>query len=494
MGFMDQRQWLMLLEKEGELKRISAEVDWNREIGALTRKVLERRGPALLFENITGYSQGRCTRLFTNGLGSRARLALALGFAKDVSNPEMVQYVMQKNREMIKPRLVQTGPVKEHIIKGAEVDLTAFPVPKWHYLDGGRYINTFSGIVTRDPDTGIQNVGIYRGMIGKRNTIPSLIIKGGQHWGQHFVTYASRGEPMPVACVIGWDPLLGFLAGSPIPAGVCEYDVMGAYRGEPVELVRCETVDLEVPASAEIVIEGLISDDPDTYETEGPFGEFTGYVSDIPTPRPAIQVTCVTHRSDPIFRGTPEGVLPASSSENSVMSSVQRAAIAWNILTAAGIHGITDVFVHPITNGTNVCIQIHKHYQGQPKQIAAALWGSGAAQYRYKNVIVVEEDIDVSSYEQLDWAIAYRVNAGHGDIVVFPGIFGSPIDPSTPLEERDVNRLGSGLWNRVLVDATRSWEFEPRPEWGGERFPPTVQPAPEDEARVLERWKDYGLE
>jgi UbiD family decarboxylase len=494
MGFMDLRQWLTLLAKEGELRRISAEVDWDREIGAVARKVLERKGPALLFETIKDYRQGRCTRLFTGGLGSRERLALALGFPKHASNRELVQYVVQKNQESIKPRVVASGPVKDHVIKGPEVDLADFPVPKWHYLEGGRYINTYAGIVTRDPDTGLQNVGMYRGMIGKRNTIPSLLIKGGQHWGQHFLKYASRGEPMPVACVIGWDPILGFLAGSPLPAGVCEYDVMGAYRREPAELVLCETVDLEVPASAEIVIEGVIHDAAETYELEGPFGEFTGYVSDIPTLRPTIQVTCVSHRSDPIFRGTLEGTLPGSGSENSIMSSVQRAAIAWNILNTAGISGVRDVFIHPITNGTNICIQIRKHYQGQSKQIAAALWGSGAAQYRYKNVIVVEEDIDVSSYEQLDWAIAYRVNAGHGGIVVFPGIFGSPIDPSTPLQERDVNRLGTGLWNRVLIDATRSWEFESQPEWHGERFPPTVRPAPEDEARVLERWQDYGLE
>jgi 4-hydroxy-3-polyprenylbenzoate decarboxylase len=493
MGFMDLRQWIALLEKEGELRRIAVPVDWDREIGAIARKVLEKKGPALLFENIRGYERGRSARLFTSGLGSRSRLALALGFPKDVPNQELVQHVMKKNREGIKPLVVLTGPVKEQIIKGEAIDLFEFPVPRWHYLEGGRYILTFAGIVTRDPDTGVQNVGIYRGMIGRRNTIPSLLIKG-QHWGQHFLKYTQRGEPMPVACVIGWDPILCFLAGSPIPAGVCEYDVMGAYRDEPAELVRCETVDLEVPASAEIVIEGLISDDPATYEVEGPFGEFTGYVSDIPTPRPAIQVTCVTHRSDPIFFGTLEGTLPGSFSENSVMSSVQRAAIAWNILNAAGIPGILNVDIHPITNGTNIAIQIRKHYQGQPKQIAAALWGAGAAQYRYKHVIVVEEDIDVSSYEQLDWAIAYRVNAGHGGIVVFPGIFGSPIDPSTPFEERDINRLGSGLWNRVLIDATRSWEFEARPEWGGERFPPTVKPAPEDEARVLERWKELGLE
>jgi 4-hydroxy-3-polyprenylbenzoate decarboxylase len=141
----------------------------------------------------------------------------------------------------------------------------------------------------------------------------------------------------------------------------------------------------------------------------------------------------------------------------------------------------------------NICVQIRKHYQGQPKQIAAALWGNSAAQYRYKNVIVVEDDIDVASYEQIDWAFAHRVNAGEDGIVVFPGIFGSPIDPSTPLADRDVSRLGTGLWNRVLIDATRSWKFERRAEWSNERFPPTVRPAEEDEARVRARWSEYGL-
>src|SRR2546423_4126201 len=195
-----------------------------------------------------------------------------------------------------------------------------------------------------------MNGGTYRAVTGQKHPTPMLLIKGGQHWGQHFMKYAARGEPMPVACVIGWDPIMPFLAGSPIPSGICEWDVMGAYRGEPAELVRCETVDLEVPASAEIVLEGVISDDPATYEVEGPFGEFTGYVSDIPTPRPSRKVACITHRRDPIFRGTLEGTLPGSYSENSVMSSVQRAAIAWNILTQAGVPGVGDGVGPPITN------------------------------------------------------------------------------------------------------------------------------------------------
>jgi len=493
MGFMDLREWLVVLEKQGGLRRIAARVDWDREIGAIARRVLEKKGPALLFETIRGYETGRCTRLFTGGLGSRSQLALALGFPAETSNAELVQYVMKKNTETLPPRIVATGPVKDVVLRGAQVDQTEFPVPKWHHLEGGRYIHTFSGIVTRDPDTRVMNVGIYRGMVSQKDTTPFLLVKGGQHWGQHFLKYSARGEAMPVACVIGWDPIMPFLAGSPIPAGVCEWDVMGGYRGEPAELVRCETVDLEVPATAEIVIEGFIGDDPATWELEGPFGEFTGYVSDIPTPRPTMRITCITHRRDPIFRGCLEGTLPGSYSENSVMSSVQRAAIAWNILNGAGIPGIRDVFVPPITNGVNIIVQIKKAYQGQPKQIAAALWGNAAAQYRYKHVTVVEEDIDPSSYEQVDWAFAHRVNAGEGGIVIFPGGFGSPIDPSTPFPDRDVSQLGTGIWNRVLIDATRSWKFPRRPEWGNERFPPTVRPAPEDEARVRERWDEYGL-
>src|SRR5262245_54425089 len=399
---MDLRESLALFEKEGSLRRIAAAVDWDREIGALARRVLEKKGPALLFENIKGYESGRCTRLFTGGLGARSRLALALGFPTDTPNADLVQYVMTKNRQAVPPRLVATGPVKDVIVRRDEIDQTEFPVPRWHYLEGGRYIHTFSGIVTRDPDTRVTNVGIYRGMIGKKDTAPFLLVKGGQHWGQHFLKYGARREPMPVACVIGWDPIMPFLAGSPVAAGVCEWDAMGAYRGEPAQLVRCETVDLEVPATAEIVIEGVISDDPASYETEGPFGEFTGYVSDLPTPRPAMKVTCITHRRDPIFRGSLEGTLPGSYSENSVMSSVQRAAIAWNILNGAGIPGILDVYAPPITNGVNIRIQIKKHYQGQPKQIAAALWGNSAAQYRYKHVIVVEEDIDPADDEQVE--------------------------------------------------------------------------------------------
>ena len=139
-----------------------------------------------------------------------------------------------------------------------------------------------------------------------------MLIIAGQHGGQTFTKYKQMKKPMPVAAVIGYDPIMDFISGSPVPSGVCEYDVMGGYRGEPLKTVRCETQDLQVPADAEIVIEGYVDPDPATFEMEGPFGEYTGHTSDVPTPRPVIKVECVTYRNNPILRGTQEGTLPGS--------------------------------------------------------------------------------------------------------------------------------------------------------------------------------------
>lgn len=492
--FPDLRSALSLLKEKGELATVTGEVNWDLELGALTRQVLKKKGPALLYNNIKDYNSpdSRCTQVTTSLFASFRRLSLLLGFDDQVSNQELINYVIKKNKEGIKPVMVDSGPVHENIILGDDVNLYDFPVPKWHHLDGGRYINTFGAVVTKDPDTGEVNVGVYRGMLADKDKI-SVLILNNQHWGHHWSKYKERNEPMPIACVYGWDPIMDFIAGSPIPKDACEYDVIGAYRNKPVPLVKCKTVDLEVPASAEIVVEGHISPDPDALISEGPFGEYTGYVSDIPTPRHYIQVSAITHRNNPIFRGTLEGSLPGASGENSHISAIQRAAIAWNLLESQGISGIKNVYVHPVTNGTNIIVQIKKTYEGQPKQIAAALWGSGAATFRYKYVIVVDEDIDPSDYSAIDWAIAYRVNPDSNDIIVFPGSFGSTIDPSSPMEDRNLPELGSGLWNRMLIDATKTFKYPRRPEWGNEKFPPTVHNRPEEIALVKSRWKEYGF-
>lgn len=490
----DLRTALADLQKFGEITDVSKEVHWNRELGTVSRIALEKRAPALLFNNIADYpaATARGSKVATNLLASHRRISILLGLPEDTPYADLVQYVRKNNSRRIAPVSVPTGPVKENIVTAHRLDLAELPVPHWHYLDGGRYINTFGAVVTRDPDDGVMNVGVYRGMIVGPNKIAMLIVPS-QHWGRHWAKWTKRGEPMPVACVYGWHPIMDILAGSPIAPGVCEYDVMGGYLGKPVPLVKCETVDLEVPASAEIVAEGFISPDPDTYEWEGPFGEFTGYVSDVPQLRPTMEVTCLTHRNDPIFRGTLEGSLPGSSGENSYLSSIQRAGIAWETLDRAGIPGIKQVYIHPVTNGTTIIVQIDKIHEGHPKMVAAALWSSNAALYRYKYVIVVDTDVDPADYSAIDWAIAYRVRPGSDDMVVFPGTFGSPIDPSTPLEERDLARLGTGLWNRMLIDATRTFRYAPQEAWGGKNFPPTVAPAEEDLEHVLGRWNEYGI-
>jgi len=360
-------------------------------------------------------------------------------------------------------------------------------------MDGGRYLLTYGGVVTKDPESGIMNVGIYRGMVASRDQIPILMWRA-QHIGHHVTAWQQGGSAeMPIAVAIGWEPSLGFCGGTPVPKGVCEYDVMGAIRGAPVELVKCETVDLYVPASAEIVIEGYLGLDPDTYLMEGPFAEFTGYVAGDRSPKPTIRVTCISHRNDPILRGTIEGALPGSFSENAVCSSIMRAATAWNVLDRAGVPGITDVWCPPVHAGINLLIQMKQSYRNQAKQAANAIWGSSAAHVRYKHITVVDDDIDIHDYAAVDWAIAYRVNAGEDDIVIMPSTFGAGLDPSTRRRDRNAALFGTGKWNRVLIDATMNLDYDPDPDLDGARFPPTVWPAPEDEAAARARWEELGL-
>ena len=279
-----------------------------------------------------------------------------------------------------------------------------------------------------------------------------------------------------------------------MPKGLCEYDVMGAIRGAPVDLVKCETVDLLVPATAEIVIEGYLGLDPDTYTMEGPFAEFTGYVAGDRSPKPTIRVTCITHRTDPILRGTIEGSMPGSFSENGMCSSIMRAATAWDVLDRAGVPGVTDVWCPPVQAGVNALVQIKQSYRGQAKQVANALWGSSAAHVRYKHVTVVDDDIDIHDYAAVDWAIAYRVNAGENDIVIMPATFGAGLDPSTRRRDRNVAQFGTGKWNRVLIDATVNLDYDPDPDLGGARFPPTVWPQQQDIDAVKARWDELGLD
>lgn len=486
------RSWIARLEECGQLRRIRAEVDWDQEIAGIARINLGLGGPGLLFEAIKGYRKGRCTKFLTAALGNRTQVCLLLGIAPDSSEREIVRHLKNVYRRGIAPAVVRTGPVKENVLRGKQIDLLEFPVPKWHHLDGGRFMDTFCGVVTKDPETGQTNVGLYRGQVLGPRRLGKLLIPT-QHWGTHFAKHRGEKKPMPVAIVHGWHDVLPFCAGSPFPKAINEYEMMGAILGRPVELVRCETCELMVPASAEIVVEGTISPDPKTFAAEGPFAEYPGYAGGVPSPKPVVEVSCVTHRNDPILRGTLEGARPGFPSEDSPLCAYSWSAIAWNMLEDVGVGGVTDVWMPPVSTGTNIVVQIQKRYRGHAQQVATALWGTGAGQWFFKNVMVVEEDIDIRDPVALDWAFAFRVNAAQGQLLTFGPTFGSVLDPSTPRHQANPQKYGTGCWTRLLIDATRNWEFEPNPDWGGRRYPPVnVLPAALEE-RIRSRWSEYGI-
>ncbi len=487
------RTWLETLESAGQLHKIHAEVDWDQELGAIARVNLSQQGPALLFENLKDYADTRCTKFLTSSIGTRKQVALLLGLPESTSSKEIIFYLKDLYRKPIEPRVVASGSVKDNIVTGDDIDLYQFPAPKWHHMDGGRYIDTAAVTVTKEPDTGLPNIGLYRGMLLDKNRIGKLLVKT-QGWGQHFIKYGMKPEPMPVAIVYGWHDVLPFCGASCFTKKVCEWDMMGAILGHPVDLVKCETVDLEVPASAEIVVEGYIDPDPATFEMEGPFSEYPGYSGGKPSPKPVVIVTAITHRNNPIMRGALEGARPGFPSEDIGIFSHSWPAIAWNLMEDLGVTGITDVWIPPVTSGTHIIVQIHKNYRGHAQQVASAIWGWSMSQFAFKNVFVVEEDIDIRDPEAMEWAIAYRVNATEGGITTYGPTFGSPLDPSTPVELRNPRKYGSGKWTRVLIDATRNWEFESNPDYGDQRFPPLNKIPVELERKIKQRWAEYGID
>jgi len=486
------RSWLDQLEAAGELKRITAKVDWDEEIGAIARVNLSLGGPALLFETIKGYEEARCTRFMTCGVGERRKVALMLGMPAETAEKALVRHLKDTYRNPIEPVTVTGGPVKDVVLTGKDINLWEFPTPKWHASDGGRFIDTFCGVITHDMETGRANVGLYRGQVLSKRKVGKLLIPT-QGWGTHFGKYKDAKNRMPVAIAHGWHDALPFCAGSPFPKHICEWDMIGAITGQPVELVDCETVPLQVPATAEIVVEGWIDPDPASFQMEGPFADYPGYLGGKPSPKPVLKVTAVTHREDPILRGALEGARPGFPSEDSPLCAFSWSAIAWNMLEDAGVAGVTDVWMPPVSTGTNIVVQIRKRYRGHAMQVAHALWGTGSGQWFFKNVTVVEEDIDIRDPQALDWATAFRVNAGCGDVAIVGPTFGSVLDPSTLPADRDVAKYGTGKWHRVLIDATRSWEHEPKPEFGGHRYPPLNKIDPKLERKLKKRWAKYAI-
>jgi 2,5-furandicarboxylate decarboxylase 1 len=456
---IDLRSYLDVLEEAGELARIKVAVKLNQEIGAICLRNLRNTGPGLVFEQ-PGDSE---IPLAVDLLASRRRYALALA----VEAEQLAAEWNRRTSQPLPPVIVERGECQQNISVGKEVDLTKLPVPIWNELDGGPYL-TLSCHITKDPVTHVRNVGLYRNQVHDQQTLGIL---AAPYTHLNLQRNKIPGEPFPVALVLGPDPTVIMTAPAPLPFGTDELAVAGALRGKPLEVVRCKTIPLEVPASAEIVIEGEIL--PDELREEGPFGEFTGHYGGHRAPRPVIRVKAITHRDDPILQATYEGTQP---NESGFLTGVPREAELMRQITLPGIKKIH--VSAPAGGALHAVVAVEKPYEGFGKYVGLAVLGSVAGRY-VKRVIIVDADIDPFDPIQVEWAIATRVQPNR-DIEILKELTGIILDPSLPKAEQ----LGPSRTSKMIIDATR---------YDGKNFPPICSPSAEAMAKVEQNWARYGI-
>jgi 4-hydroxy-3-polyprenylbenzoate decarboxylase len=440
MAIDDVREFIEICEKTGDVKRVKEEIDWNLEVGAIIRRSNETEGPAPFFEKIKGYPEGY--RIFGAPIATYRRIAIALGLDPDkVDFKELLKVYNERRKKPIKPNLVKDGPCKENIHLGDEVDLLEFPAPLLHYGDGGRYISTFHIIATKDPDSSWINWGMYRQMIHTKNTLGGIIIPF-QHIGRmYFEKYEPRNIPMEFATAIGIDPITGLVGTSTIAEGVSEMDIIGGLREEPLNVVKCETVDLFVPAAAEIVIEGVVM--PYEREDEGPFGEYTGYRTSPRMPRPVYKVKAITHRNAPIITSSCMGT---ATDDCDAGMGLSLSSDLWEDLIRAGLP-VTGIYIPPEGCLTLVVVSTTVPYHGVAERIAGCIWANKNAIFLNK-IIVVDDDVNPTDMREVIHAWVTKNHPVRGTLVV-PNFTGHPLVPFCTEEER---RAGKG--SAVLYDCT----------------------------------------
>ncbi|MGH7905227.1 MAG: UbiD family decarboxylase, partial [Candidatus Binataceae bacterium] len=415
----DLREFMKLLEREGELRRVSTEVDWRYEIGAMSRMVCERQGPAPLFENVKDYpNQPVAAVLFGPGHAAPlARIALTLGLEKTTPALEVIEALRERFKNPQPPVTVpgDRAACKEVVLRGDDIDLLRFPVPWIKEIDGGRYIGTWDIVIAKDPDTGWINWGTYRCMLKDKRSYAVLLLPQGQHGGAILRKYEQRGEPMPVALVIGADPASHLAASAPLEHGTNEREIAGGIRGSGLELVKCETNDLEVPANAEIVIEGEVM--PGERVDEGPFGEYTGH-SVAQGRAPLVRVTCITHRKNPVFTMANMGKL---LDDSAYCVGPMSAAVAKNRLEAHGLPVRAIYYYIP-----EVPVISLKPGPGIKRRIVATLL-SGERMVT-SGIVFVDEDVDPSRLDDVWWAITTRMHPES-----FEFMRGAPMNALHPL-------------------------------------------------------------
>ena len=420
----DLRAYVEALDELGEVQHIDAEVSLDYELGAIVRRSYDLMAPAPLFTNLTGVEPGFRVLGAPAGVSAQpglylSRVALSLGLPPQASGSDIVAaLVAARGARPIPPRVVPTGPCKEVIALGDDIDLGRLPAPLLHGNDGGRFINTYGIVVARTPDGSWTNWSISRTQWLDARRMRSLVIPT-QHIGVIRAMWRERGEDMPVAVAMGVEPVIPFVGGMPLPEGVNEADFIGAYLGEPVDVVRCETVDLEVPATAEIVIEGTIS----MSETapEGPMGEFAGFTyPGESTPQPICHVSAFTHRRDPIL---PVAVAGHPVEENHTAWGIPNCAEVVYQLRQGGVP-VTSAYM-PLESGCQfLVITVPSNWReafAQPSpaalmdRIAEVLWDDRAhTAYAIAKVMVTEDDIDPSNTRDVVWAFAAKNSPSDG--------------------------------------------------------------------------------
>ena len=474
----DLREWLKEVEKIGELARITEEVDWDEELSALTYLTGKKiGGPALLFENIKGYQKGN--RVLSNILGSSLnRIALALGLPLNLPALEMIKMTKDIYKKRIPPREIsdKEAPINENTITGEDIDVTMFPAPKmWHH-DGGRYIGTGDAIITRDPDSGFLNLGTYRQMIMNKRQV-GFYVSPGKDALLHRERCWSRGKPCEVAAVYGTDPLLFICGAMGFPKNISEYDAIGGIMGRPYEVVKGKTVDLLIPAHAEIVIEGIAY--PDDLQTEGPFGEFQGYYGRPGGPTPAIDVTCIRYRNEPILTAALMADHP--SCEQNLFFGIARSAKIWDDLEIIGVPAIRGVYSVPAAAGGfgMVVVSIEQRYPGHAAQAAALAAQCSGAAYYTKWIVVVDDDVDPTDIEQVIWAMSTRCDPA-SDIDILRHTWSTYLDPTkNPSEERPYG-------SKTIINACKEHKFLKTFSKRTRLTKPTYE-------KVQKKWKSYGL-
>ncbi|HET7090651.1 MAG TPA: UbiD family decarboxylase [Anaerolineae bacterium] len=468
MPYTDLRDWLRQVDEMGELRCVN-EATLDEDAGRIAEMLQHTDdAPAALLGHFEGYPPG--FRILVNALSKRTRIALTLGLPNDIGPWELMDRFLEMNTA-VKPSPVQQvgdGPILENVMTGDEVDVTIFPTPLWHEKDGGRYIGTGCVNVIKDPDSDWVNLGTYRGMIQDKTKV-GIYISPGKHGRLFRDKYFERGQPMPVAMVVGGDPLLFMASSLELPAGMNEYEWAGAIRGEPFRVIRGKVTGLPIPAEAEIVLEGFV--DPVARLPEGPFGEWTGYYASSQRPEPFIDVKAIYYRNDPIILGIPPQKPPYEAHRYRVYL---RSALLKQALLQAGVPDVTAVWCHGV-GGCRLLnvVAIKQRYPGHARQAGhvAAMCRAGA--YLGRIVIVVDDDIDVTDLGDVMWAVCTRADPERS-LDIIKRAWSGPLDPAIRPGEKGFN-------SRLIVDACRPWEWR-------EEFPPAIGPSPEVKRATREKW------